>query len=822
MSPSELSPDVARTLLLSLGSGATIEQACQAAGIDRAAFDPWWQAELARRAPDTLGETVTTVRSGVQIVRDRWGGPHVFADNDHDLFFGQGFAQAQDRLWQLDYYRRRATGTLAEVLGPEAVESDRIVKTVGLPHLAEREWEQLDVDTVRALEAFAAGINAYAQSLPPERWPIEFALLGDEPRPWQPVDSLAVLAEFRWYLTGRFPVLCIPELARRVLGDGLLWQATITPEADDESILPPGSYANVRRHGEAFHPTGGGDPSVGTGSNNWVLAPGRTHHGRPLLASDPHIAYGALSCWHEAHLCGGGYNVAGMNYLGLPGIMFGRNEHVAWGITNNICSQRDLYLEETSPEHPGCFRFGDHWEKAATREEVIEVRGAAPVRFTVTSSRNGPIVSDVLPEVMRDGRPVSLKWLGACLPLALGEGPGVRHSGELAALLAANRAKSAAELRRSFETWVVPTFNVVYADTTGHVGYQAIGRIPVRDNWRHGYRRGWTPEDQWRELVTYDGMPHVENPARGWVGTANNRNAPPDYPYPLSGCWGPGHRGRRLRQVLDEDRRFTLDDCRRLQHDVVSLRAAEGVPGLLTLLDDAPADSPTGQACEHLRAWDYQMQPDSVAASIFEVFFQHWCLTVAAARFEPDQAKFIAGANWGLALRLLTEGDTLGWFENRDLRGEVHSTFERALDELRQRMGPDMAAWQWGQLHRLTMHHPLSHRGELGQLLDRGDLPIGGNLVTLNNMGYDENYRVVHGANYRMLVDLTEVGMWAASASGNSGNPGSLNYCDQIDDWNAGHEHFIPLAADEVQKLAVATYRLMPRVDDEDDASNRY
>lgn len=811
MSPSDLSPDVARTLFHSLATGATVDQACQAAGIARNAFDPWWQAEIARRAPDASGEAATTVRAGVEIVRDRWGVPHIFAEDEHDLFFGQGYAQAQDRLWQLDYYRRRATGTLAEVLGPEAVDYDRIVKTVGLPYLAEQQWQQLDADTVRVLDAFAAGINAYAQSLPPERWPIEFALLGDEPRPWQGVDSLALMVEFSWYLTGRFPVLCIPELARRVLGDGQLWQATITAEAADESILPAGCYDNVRRHPQAFHPSGGGDPSAGTGSNNWVLGPGRTNTGKPLLASDPHIAYGALACWHEAHLCGGGYNVAGMNYLGLPGIMFGRNEHVAWGITNNICSQRDLYLEETSPEHPGCFRYGDAWEKATTREEVIEVRGAAPVRITVTSTRNGPIISNVLPEVMRDGRPVSLKWLGACLPLALGEGHSVRNSCEIGAMLAANRARNVAELRRSFESWVVPTFSVVYADTTGYVGYQAIGRVPIRDNWRHGYRRGWDPADQWCELIPYDGMPHIENPQRGWVGTANHRNAPPDYPYPLSGCWGPGHRGRRMRQVLDEDRQFTLEDCRRLQHDVLSLRAAEGVPALLKLLEDAPADSPIAQACEQLRAWDYQMHVDSVPASIFEVFFQNWCQTVAAARFSPEQAKFIAGGNWGLALRLLSEGDTVGWFEGDDLRSQVRSTFEGALNELRDRLGPEMADWQWGQLHRLTMRHPLGQRSELGQLLDRGDLAVGGNLVTLNNMGYDENYRVVHGANYRMLVDMTQLGMWAASASGNSGNPGSPNYCDQIDDWNAGREHFIPLAAHEVRQAAVATFHLKPR-----------
>lgn len=263
-----------------------------------------------------------------------------------------------------------------------------------------------------------------------------------------------------------------------------------------------------------------------------------------------------------------------------------------------------------------------------------------------------------------------------------------------------------------------------------------------------------------------------------------------------------------MRQVLDEDRPFSLDDCRRLQHDVLSLRAAEAVPGLLALVDDAQAGSPVVRACEYLRDWDYQMTADSVAASIFEVFFENWCHAVALSRFAPEQARFVAGANWGLALRLLSEGDTLGWFANGDLREQVRQALEAALETLRDRLGPDMNGWQWGRLHRLTLRHPLSHRGQLGELLDRADLPIGGNLVTLNNMAYDENYRVVAGANYRMLVDLNEPGMWAASASGNSGCVGSPNYCDQVDAWNAGQEHFLPLSADEVRQAAAATLRL--------------
>ncbi len=785
-------------MLQQLGAGATIAAACEAGGLDPSQFQNWWQEETQRRAAAAMQTPPsTTVQAAADIVRDRWGIAHVFADNEHDLFFGQGFALAQDRLWQLDFLRRRALGTLAEVLGPEAVFYDRTVRTVGLPTLVAQEWTDLDDESRRVLTAFAEGINAHLKSLAPENWPIEFALLDYEPSPWRPQDSIALMAEFRWYLTGRFPVICIPELARRVLGDGMLYEAFITNEASEETILPPGSYPAQPGNMQDYVPGVGGDPNPGQGSNNWVVAGSRTTTGSPLVASDPHIAYGALSCWHEIHLCGAGYNVTGMNYVGLPGVMFGRNEHVAWGITNNICSQRDLYQEDTSPDHPGCFRHGDAWEPAHTRKETLRVRGAADVTFTVTSSRNGPLVDDILPPPLQGDGPVCLKWLGA----------DARR--EFASLLAYNRADSAAEFRRALEPWLVPTFSVVYADRQGRTGYQAVGRVPVRKNWRRGYRRGWHPEDAWQELLPYDGMPHVEDLPRGWVATANHRNAPPDYPYPLSGCWGPGHRGRRINQLLEPERPLSLADCRKFQHDVLSLRAAEGTPGLLRLLGELPPSGLLHDACEYLRNWDYQMEATSVATSIFEVFFSHWTRAVAAARFTPEQVELAIGGNWGLSLRLLS-GDDLGWFPNGDLSQQVHTAMDAALAELQQRLGPDVAGWQWGRLHRVTMRHPLSHRGELAVLLDRGDLAVGGGLVTLCNMAFDADYHVVAGANYRMLVDLTEQGMWAVSASGQSGCPGSPYYCDQTEAWHAGHEHFLSLNEKDVRQSAAAVCQLRP------------
>jgi penicillin G amidase len=483
-----------RDLLRRLGAGESIAAICAAAGLDRKQFDAWWRAEAAARIPNSASTHRTAVRRVVRIERNRWGIPSIHADNDEDLFFGFGYAMAQDRLFQLDYLRRRGSGRLAEVLGAGGTdldlltrvvgfksifELDLLARTVGLHRIAQHEWTTLSDEARRLVTAFSSGINAVIEETR-DRLPIEFDLLDYRPEPWSPIDCLTIEVEFAWYLTGRFPVIVIPELARRTLGDGPLHRAFLEGEADDESILPTGAYPRVRR---PLQPAGRSvsDPQGGEGSNNWVIAGRRSSSGQPLVASDPHVPFDAVSWWYEVHLCGGSFHVAGMAYAGVPGVMFGRTERIAWGCTNNICSQRDLYQEKTDPNHPGCFLYDGRWEPAREREEVIAVKGGDSVRKTIRFSRNGPIVDEVLPPPARTTGPVSLRWLGASA------------EGWVPALLGMNRAGSAEEFREALRPWQVPTFCVVYADADGHVGYQATGRVPVRTVWERGYRPGWDP-----------------------------------------------------------------------------------------------------------------------------------------------------------------------------------------------------------------------------------------------------------------------------------------------------------------------------------------
>jgi penicillin amidase len=428
------------------------------------------------------------------------------------------------------------------------------------------------------------------------------------------------------------------------------------------------------------------------------------------LASDPHIPFDAVSWWYEVHLCGGSFNVCGMAYTGMPAVMFGRNEQVAWGCTNNICSQRDLYQEKTDPAHPNCFLYDGRWEPARDLEEVIHVKGGVPVRTTIRFSRNGPIVDEVLPPAARETGPVSLKWLGAY------------QGGWLTALLDMNRAKSADEFREATRPWHVPTFSVVFADVDGHIGYQATGRVPIRNLWERGYRPGWDPAHQWDGLIPFEGMPRLADPERGWIATANNRPAPPDFPYQLSGTWSSGYRALRIRQMIEAGSTFSMAEFTAMHQDAMSLRAVHCLPDLLKLLENS-TDERVREAAGHLRSWDCQMEPDRIGATIFDVFFGGWTKAVVAERFAGRDAALLAGGADGLAANLLTE-DKARWFAPGRRETAIHSAMTAAIRTLTERLGPDMSQWTWGKLHTIPLRHVLSGRGDLGRLLVHGCVPV--------------------------------------------------------------------------------------------------
>jgi len=782
-----------KDMLLRLGAGEPIEAICAGAGMTPEAFKAWWQNQIGSRVPAMNGNLRAQTRKRVEILRDDWGVPHIIAETDHDLFFGYGYAVAQDRLWQLDYYRRKAMGRLSEILGPEGLENDILVRTIGINRIAKKELPKIDSETIFRLEAFAGGINAYMEQTR-DNLPIEFDLLGYEPESWSPLDSVAIWREFSWYLTGRIPVIAIPEFAARLLGEGPLYDAFITGEAPDESIIPKGSYPSAPPDGKRVGDVVS-DPEEGIGSNNWVVSAERSASGAPMVASDPHIAFGAVSCWYEAHLCGPGLNVAGTGYVGMPAIFFGRNENIAWGITNNICSQRDLYMEKTDSRHPDRFFFNGSWEPAETLTEDIHIRGGETVRKTIVCSRNGPMAGELIPGPLQHDDPVSIRWLGA------------EFGDELTCLLNINAASDCKEIKKALEPWVVPTLSFVFADRKGNIGYQCAGRIPIRKGWNRGYRPGWEPDHQWQGFVPFEGMPALFNPPEGYARSANNRTAPEDFPYPLSGTWNSGYRARRIREMIEGAGKLSRDDFARMQTDVLSMRAVDMMPDLLRILSKS-TEPKIMAARDYLKSWDCRMETDRMGASIFELFFSFWVQTIAAERFPEHSITLLAGASSGLGTRLIHD-DTIGWFKNRTRDDAVLESMAAALEHLEQRLGADMSTWSWGKIHTITLNHLLSHHADVKKLLRRGGDPVRGNGITVCNTGFDPNYLAAMGANWRHNADLAEEppGLWAVDAAGQSGHPGSPHYCDQLPEWLAGRHHYVPL--DRERATAAAASRLV-------------
>ena len=820
-----------RERLRRLGEGQPISDVAASDGLDRAAFDAWWADETAARLPDYDGErsfgaaAAAGPEGTIEILRDERGVPHVIATSDSDLFFGYGYAMAQDRLFQMDLRRRRGMGRMAEVLGPDVLEADVLARTLDLPRLAREELGRHSPESVALLEAFAAGVNALVADTGANP-PIEFDLLGYRPEPWTPLDSVACTASWRWQLTGRPWVISVPELARRTLGDGPLYDAFIAfqREQDQVSIIAPGSYPAERvgalpaaigagavsrrgidsplRAGRArgAMPVGAGASADG-GSNDWVVGGAWTKSGLPMVASDPHMPYESASSFFEVHLSGGSFEVAGAGFVGMPGITFGRNRRLAWGITNNICSLRDLYVER-------------HDAVTNERVERIEVQGRNAEELTVLETPRGPIVDRLLPKQAAPEGPVSMRWVGQL------------DCEWFAAQLRLNRAESVEESFDALRGWLAPTFSMVVADDAGRIGYHATGAIPIRERPSRAYRDGADPDDQWAGLIPPDGMPQVIDPPTGWISTANNRPAPDDFPYPLSGTWDENHRAKRIGELIEAEGEGAHDlaSFGRIHGDVRPGRANDNLAALVAALRQRVGEwDRDADALAILAAWDQRATADSAGAALYEITVTRWAQAVAAERFPPKSSDFVAGYMNGFAMRLLRE-DEVGWFADDETRlDRLARAFHDAVAELTEMLGPDQSTWRWGDLHRFGPHHPLSGRGELAALLDKPAVPIGGDMGTVHNTGFPgsripatrpdawRNWEAASGCGFRMVADLGDPhgSLWTITGEGQSAHPGDPHALDQVDDFVAVRYREVPL--DRERATSQARHRLVLR-----------
>ncbi|HEX2030953.1 MAG TPA: penicillin acylase family protein [Actinomycetota bacterium] len=770
--------------------------------------------EAARQAlPPVEGEIAGPVREPVEVMRDRWGVPHIYASNLDDLFFAQGYVVASERLFQLELLVRIGMGRLSELFSELTLPIDRFVRTVGWNRAARRFAERWDDRSREMSAAFSAGLRHWVATMPAK--PVEYQVLDAEP--WAPDDEEAAVGGaaggilLAWSLSRNWDhELLRAEIAERLGVDAM---RELFPDLDTEApIAVAGKEAGPDRIAllrDAIL------PPAGQGSNNWVVAGSRTESGKPLLANDPHLAVAFPSVWFECHLSAPGIDVRGVTLPFAPGVVIGHNDRIAWGFTNTEGDVQDLYLERLS-EDGTQMEYRGGWEPLATHREEIAVRGhEEPEILEVRESRHGPLLDAYMigiadPVVIEGGikRSYALRWVAA------------DHAVQPSTVLNLNTARNWDEFREAVRGWECPGQNMVYADVDGNIGYQCTGLYPLR---RSGDGTvpvpGWTDEYEWDGWVPFDDLPRAYNPDEGFLCTANNKIHDDAYPYDLGRDFLPPFRVRRIAQLITERERHTAETFRAMQTDTVSLPAEAIVPHLVGI---EPADDRQKQALALLGEWDRDVRPDSAAAALYEV----WCEHVARLILQPllgDElfTHFHGRRQWTNAfqyqvLPTILRFPTARWFGGNGAAARddlLRRALDGALDELAARLGDDPSTWRWGALHRATFAGRLALIPDLAELFTGGVVELGGDEQTLlqGNFEPGAGYDVSVCPSWRQVVDLGDLDASAAVfPGGQSGNPASPHFADQLELWGRGELHPMPFSRGAVEAAADAMLRLVP------------
>lgn len=785
-----------------------------------------------------------------QVIFDGLGVPHIRAGSLEDALFVQGYVTAQDRLFFMDFHRRLSRGELAEILGKTLLPIDRFIRTVGMTRMAREEGRLLDPETRACIEAYAAGVNAYMDSLDGDR-PFGFSLLGYDPDPWSVEDSLALCKGMSWILDRKWLADIMRARLREELGAE--WAADLLLEAGpmnrpivgvkplsgnvrsgpalpDPLVLEtlshfPGSEASESRasgHGSIWRL-----PALWTGSNNWVVSGARTETGMPLLANDPHLQHFMISIIYLCHLKvdAEGINVIGGTFPGIPGIAIGRNDSIAWGFTTTWADSDDLFVEELHPEDPTLYRVGDEWRRVEVFTDRIAVRWGRDVDHRSEWTRHGPIVKRTAKTCL------ALRWAGHDPP-----------DNQMRSFLALNRASNWDEFNEAMRPYRGGCFNAVYADIQGNIAYHLIGAVPIRASGDGSVPvPGADSEHDWIGMIPFDELPHVLNPPDGWLATANNKVVGSGYPHLITTCWEASYRQGRVAELLRSKPTFTAEDFKsfhgdRLSHPSRSLRDQL----LAAASREEPAAPRELEALDRLRAWDGIMTPDSRAASIV-----HETLEAATRRvLEPHLgAELFAEYRSYWPCRTHSVEMILAERPDRWLPDGYGSydellleSLSEGLDRLRDRFGTErQEEWAWGKIHALRFPWFIDWIFDTG-----GTVPLGGDDYTVNVahptaspdvqlivgsisgdskelsriLADPESLDVAGGPCLRMIVDFSDLEQSVYILDrGQSEHPASPHHRDQLPLWLETKYYPMMTSWERIRAEQTARLDLMPGPD---------
>jgi penicillin G amidase len=763
--------------------------------------------------------TLAGLHGEVEVWRDSMGVPHVWARDEEDLFRAVGYVHAQDRLWQMELFRRVADGRMAEVLGPNLVDTDRFLRTVGMGRAAGENERRLDPEARRLLQAYADGVNAWVRGHPGPL-PPEFLTLGFRPEPWTVRNSLSIAKIMAWDLADWNIGLDVqaatevvgPELARDLHPTYPDWGITILDASEAQwkgkgaaSPAPPAAArpdtsAAARISGAplpripalAAHLIEG--VSIARASNSWVVGGSRSKSGKPILANDMHLALRAPSLWYLGAIhAGDRLEMAGMMIPGVPVVVAGHGKRLAWGYTNAMVDDVDFFVEETDPADSTRYRTPDGWAQFVVRPETIRVKGAEPVVHRVRATRHGPVLTDVDERVT--GRVMAMRWTA--------QDP----SNEVVALLGMNRARSADEFLQALREFRNPHQNVVFADAGGTIGYWMGGRVPVR---RSGDGvlpvRGWTGEGEWVRYLDFDEHPHLVRPKDDVIVTANNRQVGPQYPHLITRNWAEPYRAQRIRRMLGAKTGLTAADLAKQQMDVrddFALRYKPFAVKAARLAGDSAATL-------SLRQWNGDAAANSRAAALFYTWFDALRNRVGYDEFGEARAYFPRSA-----MAAVLERGQGPWVDDVTTP-EAEVLDSLSADALREAVRT-VGGKTWGQLHVTRIDHPLGVVAPLDRVLglNIGPFPNGGSGNTVNVAGYGGRrppYVNAYGPSQRHVVDLGAVDDEGGFVipTGQSGIPTSRHYRDQTPLWRTGRLWRIPLDREKAEARAVSRMVLRP------------
>ena len=762
--------------------------------------------DLLTKAVTTLSQTRGTIRLAglqkpVQVLRDRWGVPHIYAQNSHDLFFAQGFVVAQDRLFQMELWKRSGQGRLAEVLGPSALQRDVNARRLLYRGDMKAEYESYSPDAKEILQAFTEGINAYIttrKAADGPGLPVEFQLAGFAPENWKPEDCLNRMAAYGVMANAdselqHAQVVGLVGAAKASQLFALDPQVTLDPAPGvDFSGLGPELLGQVLGSDARIE-----FPNEGrSGSNNWAVSGTLTASGKPILANDPHRVIAEPSLRYMVHLVAPGWDVIGATEPGLPGVALGHNEQIAWGFTIFPIDQQDLYVEELNPANSLQYRTAAGWEAMQVRRESFAIRGAAAVTLDLKFTRHGPVLWD-------DGkRALALRWVGA--------EPGT--AGYLASL-AVDRAHTWAEFEDAMARWKVPPENIVYADREGNIGEHSIALAPLRKNWTGLLPVPGTGGYEWAGFIAPAELPRQLNPKEGYVATANNRVTADDYPYHIGFEWYPEFRLQRIREVLDgyraSGKKIGNPEMERLQTDVHSVLARQ-----LQQMLRAQGWAGSDHNAQRLLAWDCVLGKESPAAALYEMWLQELTVEIERRAFPSSMQNQLEDNTHLQVLRYLTHPTASVFGANPETGRDrvLREALQRAGENLAQRQGPDPESWSWGELHVALFRHALDKLPGAAGLVDLGPTPRPGDDTTVNATEHAfDSFVQTSGASYRQILDTSD---WdrseAVNAPGQSGQPGSSHYFDLVPLWNDGQYFPLVYSREAVERETVDRLELQP------------